>query len=252
MQIGFTSTTFKKLDPIEICDLAVTSGADCIEWSDLHIPHPARAREIAARCAGSGVACCSLGSYYHVGENDASRWKNLCETAAALGAGWIRVWLGRRGSAETGEEEYAALLADAKRMTRLAANCGLTVAAEAHPNTCNDSCAASLRFLRDLAEPGFATYFQSLYLDMPADLDRLARTFPYTRAAHVSFSEVPLRLRLPGEGRVESVVRALIQRVFQGPVLLEFVSRDDPGAFARDMARLRAIVKDEENRRGQD
>jgi len=181
MPIGFTSTTFKNLAPEAICALAAEARADCVEWSDLHVPDPGAAKQVAAWCAAANVACCSLGSYYHVGDADAARWAHLCETAAALGAGLIRVWLGRRGSAQTSEAAYAALLADARRMAQIAKNHGLCVAAEAHPNTYNDTCETSLRFLEDLGDPGFGTYFQSLYKDMPQDLERLARTWPWLR-----------------------------------------------------------------------
>jgi len=243
MQIGFTSTTFKRLSPEKILALGAKAGTDCIEWSDRHIPNPAQAKDMAARCTASGIACCSLGSYYHVGEGDATRWAQLCETAAALGAAFIRVWLGKRGSAQTVDEEYAALLAEAKQQLQTAADYGLTIAAEAHPGTYNDSCETSLRFLRELGEPDFATYFQSLYKDMPADLERLVQTYPYIRAAHVSFSEVRRNRRfLPKETDcVERVVRALRERDFQGPVLLEFCKRGNPKAFLQDMERLKRI-----------
>lgn len=244
MTVGFTSTTFSTLQPEEVCDLGAEARADCIEWSDRHITGPARAQEVASRCAALGIACCSVGSYYAVGEADPARWAHICQIASALGAGFVRVWLGKQGSAQTSEEAYAALLADANQMLRTAARYDLAIAAEAHPNTYNDTCETSLRFLRDIGSPAFATYFQSLYRDMPMDLDRLARTCAHVRAAHVSFSEVKRnRMLLPKEdGCVERIVAALRERGFRGPLLLEFTHRESPKAFLRDMARLRALA----------
>ena len=243
MKIGFTSTTFKKLEAEEICALAARAGADCIEWSGLHVSNPARAGEIAARCIATGIERCSLGSYYYVGEAGAERWESLCQTAAALGAGLIRVWLGKKGGAQTDEDEYAAILADAENMLKTASGCGLAIAAEAHPNTYNDSLETSLRFLRDIDNKGFGTYFQSLYLDMDADLERLERTFLYIRAVHVSFSEVKKNRRLrPKEDCVEAIINKLREKNFQGPVLLEFCKNDRPDEFLKDMDYLRRLT----------
>ena len=244
MTIGFTSTTFAALEPEKICALGAEAGADCIEWSGRHITSPAQGKELAARCAALGIACRSVGSYYYVGEADPVRWEHICQIAAALDASFIRVWLGKKGSAKTSEQEYAALLADARQMLGIAAHYGLMISAEAHPNTYNDSCKSSLRFLRDIDRPKFTTYFQSLYRDMPMDLDRLAQTYPYVNAAHVSFSEVTRnRMLLPKEGGcVERVVAALRERQFKGPLLLEFVSRNNSKTFLRDMARLRQLA----------
>jgi len=244
MQIGFTSTTFKGLAPEEIIALAAQAKADCIEWSDLHIFCPEKAKEVKTLCDAAGIQCCSLGSYYHVGDADRSRWEHICQTAAAMGAGFIRVWLGRRGSDQTSEKEYAALLLDAKHMARAAKSHGLFVAAEAHPNTYNDCCETSLRFLKQLDDPDFGTYFQSLYKDMSCDLDRLSKTWPWLRAVHVSFSEVQRNRRfMPKEDDcVERVVQVLRKREFGGPVLLEFCKSGNPQAFLKDMERLRALT----------
>jgi len=243
MQIGFTSTTFRELSPREISALAAQAGADCIEWSDLHVPDVAKAKELAALCA---VPCCSIGSYYKIGEADAARWDQLCQIAVAMGAGFIRVWLGGRGSAQTSEAEFSALLTDAKAIVEVAKGYGLAIAAEAHPNTYNDTCETSLRFLRALDEPAFGTYFQSLYKDMPNDLDRLARTWPWLRAVHVSFSEVQRNRRfLPRENDcVERIIYALRKGEFHGPVLLEFCKAGKAAAFLKDMERLRRAAKE--------
>jgi len=244
MKIGFTSTTLKQLSPEEIIELAAKAGADCIEWSDKHAINPEQARDIARQCAKFGIACCSVGSYYCVGENDANRWDSICQTTDALGAQFIRVWLGNKGSTQTDEEEYAKLIADAQNMVKAAAKYGVTIAAEAHPNTYNDSCETSLRFLHDLNEPAFSTYYQSLYQDMPADFKRLEQTYMYVRAAHVSFSEVKRNQRFRRKERdcVERIVKVLHEKGFQHPVLLEFCKRDSPHAFLRDMKRLKQII----------
>jgi len=243
MKIGFTSTTFKGLAPEKIIALAAQAKADCVEWSDLHVPDPNKAKEVKALCDAIGIQCCSLGSYYHAGDADEARWERLCGITAAMGAGFIRVWLGRRGSEQTSEKDYAALLSDAKHMAQAARKLGIFIAAEAHPNTYNDTCETSLRFLKELNDPNFGTYYQSLYKDMPRDLDRLAKTWPWLRAVHVSFSEVTRNRRfLPKEDDcVERIVLALREREFQGPVLLEFCKGGNPQAFLRDMERLRAM-----------
>jgi len=238
MKIGFTSTTFKQLSPEKIIPLAVKAGADCIEWSDVHVPAPAAAKELAAQCE---IACSSIGSYYKVGEADAAKWENICQTAVAMGAGFIRVWLGDKGSGQTSEADYAALLADAKAMLRAAESHGLAIVAEAHPNTYNDTCETSVKFLRELNEPAFGTYFQSLYQDMPGDLDRLAQTWPWLRAAHVSFSEVQRNRRfMPRKNDcVERIVKAMCEKGFSGPILLEFCKNSKESEFLKDMERLR-------------
>lgn len=246
MLLGFTSTTFKQLSPAEICGIGAKAGADCIEWSEPHIPDTETAKSVAALCANAGIASNSVGSYYRVGENDAVHWELLCKIASILGAERIRVWLGTKGSARTDDDEYENLLADAGRMISVAENYGLIIASEAHQNTYNDSCESSLRFLRDINSPVFGTYYQSLYLNMTADLERLEQTFPYIKATHVSFSEVRRNQRMHLLSRekncVERIVRTLISMDYKEPLILEYVQSSNADAFQEDLLKLRNLI----------
>jgi|AGTN01.1.fsa_nt_gi Sugar phosphate isomerases/epimerases len=238
--VGFTSTTFRHLSPEQIIRLAAAAGAECVEWSG---PHAARAEpeEILKRCSDCGIEISSLGSYYRIGRGGAAEKEKLLDTAGRLGAKVIRVWLGVRGSAETGEREFDDLLEDAGILCDLAEKRGVVIAAEAHRNTYNDSAEASLKFLNAINRPGFRTYFQSTYKDMETDLDRLEKTYEFTQNVHVSYSEA-LRNRIfmkPDGSCVDRIVDRYKQKGFKGNILLEYVTLFSRYSFYREYKRLK-------------
>lgn len=250
MKIGFTSNSFRQIKTLDkIVEIAVTAGVDCIEWSgDIHVKNTADAKAAKALCDKAGIEICSYGSYYRVGSKNAAEWQSVCETANALGAASIRVWLGNEDSEKTSVEAYANLLEDAKSICSVAEKYGLLVCPECHGNTYNNNTDAFLKIREDIASDCFKTYFQSRYRRMEYDLDRIERTLPYIENVHVSFFDLR-REQFPkyNPKYMNTILDRLISLGFNGAVLVEFTypgfKRGFEWAIKRDIAKLKMMIK---------
>lgn len=246
MEIGFTSTTFRQIKDLEkIVDIAKRAGVDCIEWGgDIHVKTIDDAKKAKVLCEKANLHISSYGSYYVVGSNDYEEWTRICKIASEMGAKSVRVWLGKKGSAKTGAEEYKKLLSDAKSICAQAKEYGLIVSPECHKNTYNDNTDAFLNFAKDLDADNFKTYFQSRYLDWEYDKDRLERTVSLIETVHISYSE-SVRMQFFGKKDktyVSKILKKLSELNYSGRVLLEYTYFGLPSYFKKDIYRLREQV----------
>lgn len=249
MKIGFTSNSFRQIKSLKkIVEIAVDSGAECIEWSgDVHVKNPDDAKTAKAMCDEAGIEICSYGSYYRVGSKNVSEWQSVCETASALGAASIRVWLGKADSQKTNTEAYANLLEDTKAICAVAEKYGLIVCPECHDNTYNNNTDAFLKIREDTGSENFRTYFQSRYRRKEYDLDRIERTMPYIENVHVSFFDMR-REQFPkcDSKYMNLLLEKLLSLGFNGAVLIEFTypgfKCGMPCVMKRDIAKLKIIT----------
>lgn len=247
MQIGFTSTSFRQIKSIEqIVKIAVSSGAECIEWGgDIHIKDIASAKYAKKLCDEAGINICSYGSYYRVGSKKRDEWKNICQIAHTLGAGSVRVWLGNKDSEITDEKEYVALLEDTKEICSVAEEYGLIVCPECHDNTFNNNTDAFLKIHKDAGCDNFRTYFQSRYKRKEYDIDRIERTMPYIQTVHISYSEQS-REQFPKfkPSYINTLLEKIISTGFDGNLLIEytylFCYMGLPSSMKKDIAKIRA------------
>ncbi len=249
MKIGFTSNSFRQIKSLDkIVEIAVAAGVDCIEWSgDIHVKNADDAKAAKALCDKAGIEICSYGSYYRVGSKNAAEWQSVCETANALGAASIRVWLGSEDSEKTGIEAYENLLDDARKICAVAESFGLLVCPECHGNTYNNNTDAFLKIRDDIGSACFKTYFQSRYRRKEYDLDRIERTMPYIENVHVSFFDMR-REQFPkyDPKYMNEIIEKLLSLGFNGAVLVEFTypgfKRGFPSFMKRDIAKLKSIT----------
>lgn len=249
MKLGFTTTSFRQIrDRERIVDIARSCGAQILEWGgDIHVKNVTDAVNAKALCDAAGIGISSYGSYYRVGSEKTDDWKRVCETAAAMGCGGVRVWLGRKDSGKTDEETYRTLVGDAARCCDAAAGYGLKVCCECHDNTYNNDTDAFLKIQRDVGRDNFRTYFQSRYRRKAYDLDRIERTLPYIESAHVSFSE-QRREQFPrfDGAYLDALLKKLLDCGFDGNLLLEYTDLCGywgiPAAMRRDLDKLRKRV----------
>ena len=99
---GLVTVTFRQLAPAEIVQLAQRAGVSTLEWGgDLHVPPGdlQRAADVRAMTRDAGLTVAASGSYFRVGDDDASQFQPVLQTALALGAPALRIWPGRRASA---------------------------------------------------------------------------------------------------------------------------------------------------------
>ena len=106
---GLVSITFRNKTPREIVALMKRAGLSQVEWGgDVHVkPGAESAAEVRRMTEGEGLRTSAYGSYYRLEENAFGPW---LDEAEALGAPVIRVWAGRKGSAEVDEWERETLV----------------------------------------------------------------------------------------------------------------------------------------------
>ena len=165
MLTGVASVSFRKNSVEEIIRAAKAAGLQGIEWgSDVHVPagDVLRAREVRRLTEEAGMQVTSYGTYYYLGESkDPLReFESVLQSAEALGVTVVRIWGGKKGSAELSEDEFAALAKEAQQLCDLAAKKNMLVSLECHNNTVADEYHAELRFLETVNRPNMTTYWQ--------------------------------------------------------------------------------------------
>ena len=169
LQSGMTSVTFRQLSPQQIVALSRQGGLDGIEWGgDVHCPPSVneevkeRNMEIQKMTANLGLQVFSYGSYCHLGDPDNTDelYRALIDTAKQLRASTIRVWAGRKGSADADDSYYKKIAADFHHLCEMAAPAGLTISTEYHRGSLTDCSASAVKLLKAANAPNARTYWQ--------------------------------------------------------------------------------------------
>lgn len=252
---GLCSVTFRALAPEDVVSLAVANGVREIEWGgDVHVPSgdTERATHVASLCAEAGLACPSFGSYVRAGTNGARQaFRAALETARALGAGNIRVWAGTVSGARTDAESWARVRGDLVEMADAAQRHGVTVSVEYHRDTLTEEAGDAVRLLVECDRPNLFTYWQPVPgRGLHAWLGELERLTPWLGYVHVFhwLPSPPRDTRRPlseGAGDWTELLRAWRPATgwpHRRTAFLEFVTNDDPAAFAEDMRVLRHLI----------
>ncbi len=237
-----TSVTFRNKTIEEIVEICKKEQVEYIEWgSDVHVKTKDDAKKAKLLCDDAGIKISSYGSYYSVGSNNRVEWKTLCENANIMGAESIRVWLGKKDSEKTSNEEYINILNDCKSICDIAKEYGIIVSPECHDDTFNNNTDAILRFIKELGRDNFRTYFQSRYFRMEYDLDRIDRTFDYILNMHVSYSDLKREqmFRKKDKNYLDTLLKKMISKEFKGIIILEFTENSSAKAFSEDIKKLK-------------
>ena len=241
-KLGLCSVTFRNKTAGEVVDLAKKAGISFIEWGgDVHVKTLDEAKKVKALCDKTDIRISSYGSYFNSAVFDESKWIDTCEIAKEMGAESIRIWLGKKNSQVTSEDEYSLLLENTKKMCDMAAEYDLIVCPECHDNTFNNNTDAILRFIRDLQRDNFRTYFQSRYFRMEYDLDRIDRTYPYIKDVHVSYRDLKREqlFRKKDKNYLDTLLKKFKEKAFCGIVMIEFVSGNNEKNFFKDTETLK-------------
>jgi len=245
---GLASITFRKLPPRAIVELVRQAGLDGIEWGgDVHVPHGdlEAARAVRRLTADAGLKVASYGSYYRACGDDALPFRRVLDTGLALGAKVIRIWAGRRGSAQADAAYRAAVVEQVQKDAALAAEAGVALAFEYHRNTLTDDHLSARRLLEEVDRQNVKTYWQPERAFGPDQcLETLETVLPWLCNLHVFNWDADAN-RYPLAGASEPWKRYLqsAMRVSGDHyALLEFVKDDDPKQFLADAAVLRECV----------
>jgi len=246
---GLVSVSFRKMSAKEIIALVAKAQLAGIEWGgDIHVPHGeiGTAREVGQRTREAGLTAAAYGSYYRVGTPGPDGFKQIVDTAIALGTKVIRVWPGGVGSAEASDDLRRVIADDARRCANLASDAGLTLACEWHGGTLTDTAESGQALLDAINHPAFKTYWQprtklpfaTSLADMDAALPRLA-------GVHAFHWDESGDRRPLVEGATQW--RAYLDKLATAPggtagqyILLEFIRNEDPQQFLLDAATLKS------------
>ena len=253
MKSGLVSITFRGLGVRAIVDLAREAGLQGIEWGgDVHAPHGdvAAAREAGELTRAAGMEVAAYGSYYRLGPGTAApRFEDVLASALAMGAPMIRVWAGTKGSAETSEEEFAVVAADARRVASMAKERGLRVGLEYHGGTLTDTDDSTRRLLNAAAHPALRSFWQPP-VDMDKDgclksLETLVELGKLGSIHVFQWSPGWTRQDLEtGAGRWKDYLKLALRAGGERFCCLEHVPNDDPAQAVKDAAVLNGWLKE--------
>lgn len=243
LKLGLCSVTFRKKSAAQVIEIAKNAGIGYIEWGgDIHVTNKEEARIVKSACDNEDIKISSYGSYFNSAEFDEKKWEQICDIAKTMGAASVRIWLGKKNSEETDEKEYRILLENTKKMCDIAKKYSLTVSPECHDNTFNNNTDAILRFIKDLQKENFSTYFQSRYFRMEYDLDRIDRTFDFIENVHISYRDLKReqRFRKKDKNYLDTLLKKLLEKNFDGIVMVEFVDYDSEKVFYKNIEMLKS------------
>jgi sugar phosphate isomerase/epimerase len=237
---GLVSITFRDLSPAEVVGLVAGAGLQAVEWGgDVHCPHgdAARAEEVRRLTEDAGLAVSAYGSYYRLAEENEFSFEDVLASARALGAPTVRVWAGRRGSADADAEYRAGVVDESRRLADAAAAAGLTVSYEYHANTLTDTNDSAIGLLEEVDHPAVRSFWQPPNgRETDYRLAGLKRVKPWMTNVHI-FTWDDQNKRLPlAEGR-DWWKLFLAEAATTGrdhDVLMEFVEENAPENFKRD------------------
>ena len=249
IRTGLVSVTFRQRAADDIVGRVARAQLDGIEWGgDIHVPHGdvARAGEVGRVTRDAGLHVAAYGSYYRLGVSEAAglAFTSVLDSAVALEAPVIRVWVGDRGSADVDAAYRAQVTEDALRVAAMADKEGITIACEWHVNTLTDTLDSSLALLREAVHPRLKTLWQpATDVTHAACLDELAAIRDRLGNIHVYHLQGGERRPLrEGAAPWREYLEAANADGTTRYALLEFVRDDSPDAFTEDAEALKDIV----------
>ncbi len=251
LKTGLTSITFRQLSVDEVIDVACQARLNGIEWcSDVHVPEGdiSIAEDVRRKTEAAGLAVSSYGSYFRC-DTEAGAFQPFLDSAKALAAPVIRVWAGRKGSAEADVAYRAEVVAALRQAVDLAESEGTLIGLEYHGGTLTDTRESAHALIAEVERSTLKLYWQPRNNSSPEhDRDELRAALPHLAHVHVfhwgpgGFKE---RYSLE-EGKTDwksylAIIRAATNESW---LLFEFVRNDDPEQLLRDAATLHALIEE--------
>ncbi len=237
---GLVSVTFRRLSRVEIAELMYKASLSVIEWGgDVHVCGDNFTKEEADLSVKEAVELSagrfknvSYGSYYRCEGNGC----HTADTAEKIGAPNVRIWAGRRPSAEADSEYRRNVVANIQNLCDYCKSKNITVSTEFHGGTLTDEYTSALRLINEVERENFRTYWQpNQYRDEDYNTAALKAVLPYLSNVHVFTWDVKNRYPLEdGEKRWKNYIDIIRSSGGEHNMLLEFVKDDSVDQFLRD------------------
>jgi len=247
---GLVSITFRQFSPEKVIELAKENGLSCIEWgSDVHVPcgNMEKAAEVAALMGKAGLESVSYGTYYRLGayENPETEFMKYLETAKVLKAKNLRLWAGVKEADDYTAEERLALAKEAKKLSQIAKEHGMTVSFEYHHGTLTGTTEGALELIENIGEDNTFLYWQpNQFKTEEYNTEGLKKVKKYVSNVHIFHWDETQRFSL--EEGITVWKRYLNELGGDRAVLMEFVKGDREEQLASDAAAFEKIVNGEE------
>jgi len=243
---GIVSVTFRNLAPQVIADLTAQAKLDSVEWGgDVHVPPTdiANAAAVGALTKAAGLQIASYGSYFRAGYSEEASFAAEVEAARALGAPNIRIWAGKKGSAD--ETDRAAVAASIRNCAEICAQNGMTLSLERHRGTLTDIPDSALRLVDEAAHDNLRLYWQPDQAEDTAyNVAALRALLPYVSNVHVfSWAGKEKYPLADGEAAWRQYIDILAASGRDHAMLMEFVCDGTEAQFLRDAETLRGWLK---------
>lgn len=247
-KIAFTTVTFRNLSRSTIAKVAVDCDIMNIEWGgDVHLPMGDKKAidEVLELNEKFGLRALSYGSYYRVGSCDYDAFQNIADTANAIGAKVIRVWLGSASSEKTTKGLYDKMVVEVQNIADIAKAKGLQIAFEFHNGTYNDNADNTIKFLSAVDRDNVGTYWQPLG-NKEIDEQNLIKVLPYLLGIHVfNWNRFGMRHSLrTGITKWRKFIEIAKKSKAEIPFIIEFVKKDKVKQFKKDVNTLNKLLKD--------
>eukprot|EP00130_Batrachochytrium_dendrobatidis_P008647 XP_006683522.1 hypothetical protein BATDEDRAFT_93279 [Batrachochytrium dendrobatidis JAM81] len=253
--MGLCSVTFRNLSLEEVIQTAKEAQIQGIEWGgDIHVP-PGKlenAETVATLTKGAGMEIVSYGSYYRLGnETEEAPFNMILETAAKLEAPAIRVWAGKLGSDEATEDDWLAVIEDARRIADLAKEKGIHINLEYHGRTLTDTVESATRLLEEINHANVSLYWQpALFETVEERVDSIGKIRPWLTHVHVFHWRIidNMRVMYPfseGVNDWERYLAKLKKKKDDGVryLMMEFVKDGSVEQFREDVETLRGLIE---------
>lgn len=186
---GLVSVSFRENDPEEILRAMQKSALKYIEWgSDIHAPcnDEKKLDDIANLQKKHGIICCSYGTYFRVGVDDAENIKQYIYAAKKLGTDILRIWCGNKNYEDYTFEDKQNLFSECRKITEIAEDESVKLCLECHNNTFTNCVEGALEIMNKIHSPAFRMYWQpNQYRDEKTNLDYAKAVADYTETIHI-------------------------------------------------------------------
>lgn len=250
IRCGLVSISFRNITASLLIEEVAKAGQAGIEWGgDVHVPHgdTRKAEQVARWTRDAGLETAAYGSYYRLADADSPDIGAVLDSAEALGAPTVRVWAGKKGSADADAAHRTEVRKDAERICALAAGRNLRIALEYHGGTLTDTSDSAAALLEALPLENLDSLWQPPNgQPEPVCEESLNRILPRISNVHVfHWGEEGWRDRKTlAEGRTRW--RRYFDLLQADPkprwALLEFVRGDELTQYHADAQVLREIV----------